>query len=820
MSAVENSTSRIEQLFTQLNLPVNSLKPEEVEKLRTLLVDFSDVFALSDAELGCTDVLQHPIDTGEHAAIKQQPYRTPIVRREIVSQMIDAMEAQGVVQPSVSPWASPVVLVPKKDGSWRFCVDYRRLNSVTRKDVYPLPRVDDILAALGGTKYFSTLDLASGYWQVEMTEDARSKTAFTTFKGLFEFTRMPFGLCNAPATFQRVMQRVLAGLEWKTCFVYIDDVLVASKTFEEHLQHLRDVFLRLRSANLRLKPKKCGFLRDKIPFLGHIISRGGILPDPRNTEKVVNYPRPMDATGVRRFMGLASYYRRFVPGFATIAAPLHALTKKHSMFEWTSVCEESFTTLKNLLASPPILVYPKFGASQSFVLETDASTVGLGAVLSQEQDDGTIHPVAYASRSVDKHERNYGISELKTLGLVWALRYFRHYLIGHPCLVYTDHAACLSILNTAKPSGKLARWALTVQEMDVTIRHKSGKRNSNADALSRCPADVQESLAEEPEDGRVCSVEGQVTDQVLLPDLKEVAIHQQNDVDMSTMVAYLKSGVLAEDEKLARRVVLESKQFELVDGVLYHENPVFPGRWCLVVPRDFRTDGLVEKFNSTLINMIAKSCEVKNRDWNERLPYLLFAYRVSAQESTKESPFCLLYGRDPRIPTETVVSYVCSPYVVDLDEYKEEFLNHMSHAWKLALENIQKAQVTQKKSYDKKAREVDLKVGERVMVLMPSETQEKNWKLARPFHSPYRVIEVTPSNAEVRLIDEPGGGSIFVALDRVRRCYPNQGGETWTGPKKKRRCRPKKVLPVETSSQPQPYQGPVTRSRSRELDHP
>ncbi len=657
-----------------------------------------------------------------------------------------------------------------------------------------------------------------------------------------------------------------------------------------------------------------------------------------------------------------------------------------STFEWTSVCEESFTTLKNLLASPPISVYPKFGASQSFVLETDASTVGLGAVLSQEQDDGTIHPVAYASRSVDKHERNYGISELETLGLVWALRYFRHYLLGHPCLVYTDHAACLSILNTAKPSGKLARWALTVQEMDVTIRHKSGKRNSNADALSRCPADVQESLAEEPKDGRVCSVEGQVTDQVLLPDLKEVAIHQQNDVDMSTMVAYLKSGALPEDVKLARRVVLESKQFELVDGILYHENPVFPGRWCLVVPREFRTallaeahqgrfaghlserkiydhlrryvwwrglrndvvsfcksclacatrkggrrtfrpsltpipvggpfhrvavdilqlpltangnryvavfmdyltkwpeayaipdqksetiaklfvenivcrhgipeellsdrganflsslmqeicrllgvkkintsgyhpqtDGLVEKFNSTLINMMAKSCEVKDRDWDERLPYLLFAYRVSAQESTKESPFCLLYGRDPRIPTETVVSYVRSPYVVDLDEYKEEFLNHMSHAWKLALENIQKAQVTQKKSYDKKAREVDLKVGERVMVLMPSETQGKNWKLARPFHGPYRVIKVTPSNAEVRLIDEPGGGSIFVALDRVRRCYPNQGGETWTGPKKKRRRRPKKVLPVETSSQPQPYQGPVTRSRSRELDHP
>jgi len=378
------------------------------------------------------------------------PYRTPVVRREKVSEMIDTMEKQGVVQPSASPWASPVVLVPKKDGSLRFCVDYRRLNSVTRKDVYPLPRVDDILDAVGGTQYFSTLDLAFGYWQVELDEAAREKSAFTTFKGLYEFTRMPFGLCNAPATFQRIMQKILAGLEWKSCFVYLDDVLVASKTFTEHLEHLRDVFLRLRAARLQLKPRKCGLLRPEVPFLGHVISRQGIRPDPSKTEKVRNYPHPVDTTGVRCFLGLASYYRRFIPGFATVAAPLHALTKKNVTFQWSAECEEAFVQLKELLTSAPVLVYPKFGPDHSFILETDASTVGLGAVLSQEQDDGTIHPVAYASRSVDKHERNYGISELETLGLVWAVRYFRPYLLGHPCVVYTDHTACLSIFEHCK----------------------------------------------------------------------------------------------------------------------------------------------------------------------------------------------------------------------------------------------------------------------------------------------------------------------------------------------------------------------------------
>ena len=204
----------LEQLCSELGLP-DTLSSGEAAQLKALFSEFTDVFALDDSELGCTDVLQHCIDTGDHPPIKQQPYRTPVVRREKVSEMIDTMEKQGVVQPSASPWASPVVLFPKKDGSLRFCVDYRRLNSVTRKDVYPLPRIDDILDAVGGTQYFSTLDLASGYWQVELDEEAREKSAFTTFKGLYEFTRMPFSLCNAPATFQQIMQKILTGLEWK-----------------------------------------------------------------------------------------------------------------------------------------------------------------------------------------------------------------------------------------------------------------------------------------------------------------------------------------------------------------------------------------------------------------------------------------------------------------------------------------------------------------------------------------------------------------------------------------------------------------------------
>lgn len=341
------------------------------------------------------------------------------------------------------------------------------------------------------------------------------------------------------------MQKVLAGLEWRTCFVYLDDILAA---FEEHLQHLREVFTRLRDAGLRLNPRKCSLLRDEVPFLGHVISTDGVRPDPAKIEKVQRYPTPTDATQVRQFLGLASYYRRFMPAFAKVSAPLRALTKKNATFLWTTECETAFVELKHLLTTAPVLAYPRFGPDRSFVLETDASGVGLGAVLSQVQDDGVIHPIAYASRSLDKHERNYGISELETLGLVWAVRYFRPYLLGHSCVVYTDHAACLSILNSARPSGKLARWALTIQEMDLTIKHKAGRENSNADALSRNPVDVS-----------VVNAVSADSDQSLLPDVTALQEEQKKDPELAAMLHYLRDGTLPDDEKSAKRVIAESK---------------------------------------------------------------------------------------------------------------------------------------------------------------------------------------------------------------------------------------------------------------------
>jgi len=283
--------------------------------------------------------------------------------------MLEEMQQQGVIEPSNSPWASPVVLVRKKDGSLRFCIDYRKLNKVTRKDSYPLPRVDDLLDSLSDAQWFSTLDLRSGYWQVEIDPGDREKTAFSTQNGLFQFRVMPFGLCNAPSTFQRLMELVLAGLSWEVCLAYLDDVVIFGRTWEEHLERLRIVLIRLREAHLKLHPKKCQFFRKCIVFLGHVISNSGVSTDPEKISSIVNWPTPTNVTELRSFLGLASYYRRFICRFAEVAAPLHRLQEKAISFQWSEQCNSAFETLKRRLSSAPVLAFPR--SSDTFILSME-----------------------------------------------------------------------------------------------------------------------------------------------------------------------------------------------------------------------------------------------------------------------------------------------------------------------------------------------------------------------------------------------------------------------------------------------------------------
>ena len=460
------------------------LSPLQQQQLNELFHEFSDVFNRGEDDLGNTPLLEHAIET--HGPPLRQPYRrqNPAVRRVEMAQ-VQQMLSNNVIRPLNSPWASPVVMARKKDGSLRFCVDFRQFNAATTKDAHPLPRIDDLLDALHGAKWFSTLDLKSGYWQVPITEQDKAKTTFRTSSGqLFEFNQVPFGLCNAPATFSCLMDRVLAGLHWETCLFYLDDIIVFSSTWEEHLTRLRQVFKRLRHANLKLGADKCTFAAKEVNYLVHRVTEEGLLPDPSLLAAIRDIPPPKTPTEVRSFLGLAGYYWRYVKGFAAIAAPLLALTRKDTVFHWSEDCQTAFDRLKTLLTTSPITAFPDF--SQAFCLYTDASTAGLGAILAQVWD-GKERIICCASRALNQAEKAYPATKLECLALVWAVAKFRSYLMAMPFEVFTDHYALQWLKTMCTGSALLHRWSAALEEYDFTVHHRPGKVQTHVDRLSRLP---------------------------------------------------------------------------------------------------------------------------------------------------------------------------------------------------------------------------------------------------------------------------------------------------------------------------------------------
>lgn len=320
----------------------------EKEELKDLLWQYQDVFSKNNQDIGRTHRVEHRIETGNAAPIRTQPRRLPIGKKKTEQEEVQKMLDNGIIEPSRSAWSSAIVLVPKKDGSTRFCVDYRKLNDVTIKDAYPLPRVDDCLDALANSKWFSSMDLNSGFWQIGMAEEHKEKTAFSTSLGLFHFKVMPFGLCNSPSTLSRLLEDVLRGLQWEECLLYMDDIIVPGPSFTECLKRLEHIFQRLKNANLKLKPSKCNLFQKSVKFLGHVVSDKGVHTDPDKTEAVRIWPVPKTVKEVRSFLGLCSYYRRFVSGFANIARPLHKLCEKNSKFTWNEDCQKAFNSLKTL----------------------------------------------------------------------------------------------------------------------------------------------------------------------------------------------------------------------------------------------------------------------------------------------------------------------------------------------------------------------------------------------------------------------------------------------------------------------------------------
>ncbi|KAL5020808.1 hypothetical protein ScPMuIL_002107, partial [Solemya velum] len=594
---VVESVSQLRQNHPQLMVAKTLVDCELSRKVpvRLLNVTSEPAIVQEGSRIGMLYPVQNEIHsvpkTGSALPIKQRAYRLPVHKREEVDKQVESMLEQGIVSPSLSPWASPIVLVEKKHDthkSYRFCVDYRKLNKVTKVDAYPLPRIDDTIDVLSGSQYFSTLDLASGFWQMGLSEKAKEKTAFTTGYGLYHFNVLPFGLCNAPSSFERLMERVLSGLHWKICLIYIDDIIIYSQTFDQHMDRIQQVLDCLHEAGLKLKPQKCHLFKTEVLYLGFIVSNAGVKTDPDKIERIRSWPTPCNITDVRSFLGLCCYYRKFVDNFSDIAVPLYNLTKKNTRFHWDKQCQEAFNTLKVALQESVILQYPQF--DQPFILDTDSSDHSSGAILSQLHE-GEEKVISYYSTTHSAPERKYSVTRKELLAVIKAIKHFRHYLYGREFVLRTDHASLRWLMGFKEPQGQIARWLEFLSSYQFTIEHRVGSKHLNADALSRIP---------------VCST---ITFDQFGWSKTDILKFQSEDPVLQIMIELLKKhddrphfNEISSDNKDVKSYWIQWEQLELSDDVLYRKwfNPATnETRKLLIVPPEMRNEILTLAHDST-----------------------------------------------------------------------------------------------------------------------------------------------------------------------------------------------------------------------------
>lgn len=597
---IQNDTSEDEKINV----------PRKFEtSIKSIIRRNKDLFAKKDSDLGLTNTVKMSIDTGDHDPIKNRPYRVPLNKRQIIDKAVKEMLDAKIIDRSQSPWSFPLVVVKKKDGSDRMCVDFRTLNKIVKPVSFPLPLIDDILCLLGKARYFTALDLKSGYWQVQLDEKSKEKTAFACHKGLFQFNRMPFGLSNAPAVFQELMNIVLQGKE-DFSIAYLDDILIFSETAEKHLEHIQEVFDRLRKHGLKLKLKKCSFFQEQTEYLGFIINEKGVKPDPKKVAAIRQLPAPTSVREIRGFIGMCSYYRRFIPNFSQIAEPLIDLTRKYAKFRWSETCQRAFDYLKKSLTVVPLLTYPDI--NKPYVLYTDASDECVGACLTQQTDEGEEKPIYYLSHKLSKTQKKWPTIEKEAYAIHYALQKLDHYLHNAEFVIRTDHKPLKYILDSPMQNKKIQLWALSIAGYNCKVEYIEGRYNCCADLLSRLPTSIKENEPEEESNDdepdckdnffevnvlnsnafalspkKLAGCQVKQKDELIKPFLdlpKEINIQeaQKNDVQIRKLRNKLTKGTAT---------VTEEKKFLEIEGLMYYlsdgdsESP----RLRLYVPRELES---------------------------------------------------------------------------------------------------------------------------------------------------------------------------------------------------------------------------------------